>query len=77
MLAKAAKKIGGLASIKVGRPLKMDEKRQERVKAERERDQRAMVTADERQTCNVVWMLLAVSATDPGETILLPGPGTE
>lgn len=67
-ISKSCKKIGGLASIKVGRPLKMDEKRQEKVKVvKREKDQRARVTADERWTCNMVWMLLTVSAMDPGK----------
>lgn len=77
-ISKSCKKMGGLASIKVGRPLKMDEKGQEKVKVvKKKKDQKTRVTADERQTCNMVWMLLAVSAMNPGKTIPLPGPGTE
>lgn len=66
-ISKSCQKIGGLASMKVGRLLKMEKKRQEKVRVvKREEDQRTGVAADERQTCNMVWMLLAVLAMDPG-----------
>ena len=67
-ISKSCQKIGGPASIKVGRLLKMEEKRQEKVGVvKREEEQRTRVAADERQTCSMVSMLLAVLAMDPGE----------